>query len=114
MAVTGICQFMSAPLAGILTQKLDTRYLIGFGFGLLAISNYMMLNITWEWDFGDFFLPQVLRGVGLMFCIVPINSLALGTLPQSQLKNASGLYNLMRNLGGAIGLADRQSTRLNS
>ncbi len=105
MAVTGICQFMSAPLAGILTQKLDTRYLIGFGFGLLAISNYMMLNITWEWDFADFFLPQVLRGIGLMFCIVPINSLALGTLPPSQLKNASGLYNLMRNLGGAIGLA---------
>jgi DHA2 family multidrug resistance protein len=105
MAVTGICQFMSAPLAGILTQKLDTRLLIAFGFGMLAISNVMMLNITWEWDFAQFFLPQVIRGVGLMFCIVPINNLALGTLPQAQLKNGSGLYNLMRNLGGALGLA---------
>jgi DHA2 family multidrug resistance protein len=64
-----------------------------------------MLNITWEWDFGNFLFPQVIRGIGLMFCIVPINSLALGTLPPQQLKNASGLYNLMRNLGGALGLA---------
>ncbi|MDR3500266.1 MAG: DHA2 family efflux MFS transporter permease subunit [Parvibaculum sp.] len=105
MAVTGICQFVSAPIAGILTQKVDIRYLIGYGFGMLALSNYLTLGITWEWDYGEFLLPQAIRGLGLMFCIVPINALALGTLPQSQLKNASGLYNLMRNLGGAIGLA---------
>jgi DHA2 family multidrug resistance protein len=41
----------------------------------------------------------------MMFCFLPINTLALGTLPQEEVKNASGLYNLMRNLGGAIGLA---------
>jgi DHA2 family multidrug resistance protein len=50
-------------------------------------------------------IPQILRGVSLMLCMVPINNLALGTLPPSQLKNASGLYNLTRNLGGAVGLA---------
>lgn len=105
MFVTGVCQFMTAPVAGILSSKFDTKYLITFGFAMLALSNYMLLGITWEWDFGDFFLPQVVRGIGLMFCIIPINTLALGTLPLEQLKNASGLYNLMRNLGGAIGLA---------
>ncbi|MGV8997362.1 MAG: DHA2 family efflux MFS transporter permease subunit [Parvibaculaceae bacterium] len=105
LAITGICQFITAPIAGVLSQKVDTRLLIAFGFGMLAVSNMMMLNITWEWDFGNFVLPQIVRGIGLMFCIVPINSLALGTLPQAQLKNASGLYNLMRNLGGALGLA---------
>lgn len=105
LAVTGICQFMTAPVAGMLSQKVDTRLLIAFGFGMLAASNIIMLNITWEWDFGNFLFPQVIRGIGLMFCIVPINSLALGTLPPAQLKNASGLYNLMRNLGGALGLA---------
>lgn len=113
MAVTGICQFMTAPIAGILTQKVDTRLLIGGGFGLLAISNLMMMNITWEWQFGEFLLPQVLRGIGLMFCIVPINTLALGTLPPDQLKNASGLYNLMRNLGGALGLAAINTVLIN-
>jgi DHA2 family multidrug resistance protein len=105
MLITGVCQFLSAPIAGILTQKVDIRYLIAYGFGMLALANYLMLGITWEWDFGEFFIPQAVRGLGLMFCIVPINALALGTLPQAQLKNASGLYNLMRNLGGAIGLA---------
>jgi hypothetical protein len=48
---------------------------------------------------------QVVRGFALMFLFIPINAVALGTLPPARLKNASGLYNLMRNLGGAIGLA---------
>ena len=48
--------------------------------------------------------PQVFRGVGLMFAIIPVTNTALGTLPVERVKNASGLFNLMRNLGGAIGL----------
>lgn len=105
MFVTGICQFFAAPIAGSLVTRVDVRLLIAFGFSMLAISNYMLIGLTWEWDYWQFFLPQAIRGFGLMFCIVPINGLALGTLPQEQLKNASGLYNLMRNLGGAVGLA---------
>jgi MFS transporter, DHA2 family, multidrug resistance protein len=50
-------------------------------------------------------VPQIFRGVGLMICMVPINNIALGTLPPDRIKNASGLYNLTRNLGGAVGLA---------
>ena len=50
-------------------------------------------------------MPQILRGVSLMLCMVPINNLALGTLAPDRLKNASGLFNLTRNLGGAVGLA---------
>ena len=50
-------------------------------------------------------MPQVLRGFGMMLAIVPITNLALGTLPPERLKNASGLFNLTRNLGGAVGLA---------
>jgi DHA2 family multidrug resistance protein len=50
-------------------------------------------------------VPQVLRGFSLMLCMVPINNLSLGTLPPERIKNASGLFNLMRNLGGAVGLA---------
>ena len=62
-------------------------------------------GITADWDFYELLVPQILRGVSLMMCMVPINNLALGTLPPDQLKNASGLYNLTRNLGGAVGLA---------
>jgi DHA2 family multidrug resistance protein len=58
-----------------------------------------------DWDFWNLFVPQILRGVGLMLCMVPINNLALGTMPPQKIKNASGLFNLTRNLGGAVGLA---------
>jgi DHA2 family multidrug resistance protein len=65
----------------------------------------MLTGMTADWDFNQLLLPQILRGVGLMLCMVPINNLALGTLPPQRLKNASGLFNLTRNLGGAVGLA---------
>jgi DHA2 family multidrug resistance protein len=61
--------------------------------------------LTRDWDFWQLFVPQMLRGVGMMFAIVPITNISLGTLPPDRLKNASGLFNLMRNLGGAVGLA---------
>ena len=62
-------------------------------------------TLTKDWDFWELFVPQILRGVGLMFAMVPITNVALGTLAPERLKNASGLFNLTRNLGGAVGLA---------
>ena len=64
-----------------------------------------MTSLTKDWDFWELFWPQMFRGVGLMIAMVPINNMALGTLPPERLKNASGLFNLTRNLGGAVGLA---------
>jgi MFS transporter, DHA2 family, multidrug resistance protein len=64
-----------------------------------------MQYVTKDWDFWELFSPQILRGVGLMCAMVPVTNAALGTLPPERVKNASGLFNLSRNLGGAIGLA---------
>lgn len=105
MFVTGIAQFLSAPIAGGLSRKVDPRVMLSIGFALIALSNWMLTGLTEDWDYWELFLPQVLRGMGFMFGIIPVNVLALGTLPPEKLKNASGLYNLMRNLGGAFGLA---------
>lgn len=105
MVVTGICQFLSSPIAGVLSAKVDVRKVLAVGFALLATSFLISTPVTADWGFDQWFLPQVLRGAGLMFCIIPITSLALGTLPPEEVKNASGLFNLMRNLGGAFGLA---------
>ncbi|MFC3676624.1 DHA2 family efflux MFS transporter permease subunit [Ferrovibrio xuzhouensis] len=105
MFVTGLTQFLSAPPAGILSRKMDPRPVLAFGFALLAGSTWMMSHITADWQFDELLIPQIMRGAALMFCIVPINVIALGTLPPQELKNASGLYNLTRNLGGAFGLA---------
>jgi DHA2 family multidrug resistance protein len=105
MFVTGAFQFMSAPIAGRLASVLDPRVMLAFGLALFGAGAYAQSLMTSEWGFAEFFLPQALRGFALMFLFIPINAAALGTLPPERVKNASGLYNLMRNLGGAIGLA---------
>jgi DHA2 family multidrug resistance protein len=103
--VTGLFQFASAFIAGRVAKKLGPRLTLAlglFGFGLGTLING---NLTHEAGYWEFFWPQALRGFCLMFCFLPINYLTFGTLPPEEVKNASGLYNLMRNLGGAIGLA---------
>jgi len=105
MAVTGICQFISAPIAGKLTAKLPARVVLGFGLALFAVGVALNGFQNSQVSFHELILPQAVRGFALMFCMLPITNLALGTLPPEKIKNASGLYNLMRNLGGAIGLA---------
>ncbi|MCA0848531.1 DHA2 family efflux MFS transporter permease subunit [Salipiger thiooxidans] len=103
--VSGLAMFVSAPLAGILSSKMDLRVMLLMGFVGFALSSWMLTGMTADWDFNELLWPQVLRGLSLMICMVPINNLALGTLPPDKMKSASGLYNLMRNLGGAVGLA---------
>jgi DHA2 family multidrug resistance protein len=105
MFVTGLAMFLTAPIAGRLSAKLDPRIMMMIGFGGFALGTWLASFVTADWDFNELLVPQILRGCSLMLCMVPINNLALGTLPPQQLKNASGLYNLTRNLGGAVGLA---------
>jgi len=105
MFVSGATMFFMAPVAGILSRKMDPRVMMGIGFAAFAFGTWMMSGLTKDWDFWELFIPQIFRGVGLMICMVPINNIALGTLPPERIKNASGLYNLTRNLGGAVGLA---------
>jgi DHA2 family multidrug resistance protein len=105
MFVTGLFMMLTAPIAGALGQKLDPRLMMGVGLGLFAISCIELLPITKDWSSTELFWPQALRGVALMVSFIPVSILALGTLPPDRIKNASGLFNLMRNLGGAVGLA---------
>jgi DHA2 family multidrug resistance protein len=103
--VSGVAMFLTAPVAGRLASKADPRLMLITGFLFFALGTWWLTYLTKDWDFWELFWPQVFRGVGLMLSIVPINNIALGTLPAERVKNASGLYNLMRNLGGAVGLA---------
>jgi DHA2 family multidrug resistance protein len=105
MFVSGITMFLTAPLVGRLMAKYDMRYLIAVGLVLFALGSYQMTWITKEYDFYELMLPQILRGAGMMLAMVPTNTIALGTLAPERVKNASGLFNLTRNLGGAVGLA---------
>jgi DHA2 family multidrug resistance protein len=105
MFVSGLVMFVTAPIAGQLNERLDPRLILASGFVFFAIGTWQMSYLTSDWDFWELLWPQIFRGVGLMFAIIPVTNTALGTLPMERVKNASGLFNLMRNLGGAIGLA---------
>ena len=101
--VSGLAMFITAPIAGMLSRKMDPRLMMMIGFFGFAAGTWRMTNLTADWDFYELLVPQILRGASLMLCMVPINNLALGTLSHDKLKNASGLFNLTRNLGGAVG-----------
>jgi DHA2 family multidrug resistance protein len=105
MVVTGLAMFLTAPVIGKLQAKLDLRLLLFIGLLLTALGMWDNARLTAESGFWELALPQVLRGVGLMMCMIPMTGLAMGTLSPDRVQNASGLFNLTRNLGGAVGLA---------
>jgi len=105
MLVTGVAQLITAPIAVELERRVDGRILMLGGFSLFAVGLGLSAFQTWETDFDGMLLPQILRGSAIMFCLLPPTRLALGHFPPERVADASGLFNLMRNLGGAIGLA---------
>lgn len=105
MFVTGITMFLCAPIIGQASNRLDLRVLLFLGLLLVGVGTMMNANLTVESGFWQFCVPQIVRGMGLIMCIIPASRIALGTLPPSEVGNASGLFNVMRNLGGAMGLA---------
>ena len=102
---TGLFQIAAIPFYTILARRIDLRWLMAFGFLCFILSMWAFAPITHEWGWKELLLPQALRGFGQQFAVAPIIILALGSLPPQRLKLASGLFNLMRNLGGAIGIA---------
>ncbi len=102
---TGVFQLMSIPLYSYLANRVDLRWLMMFGLACFALSMYEFAPITHDWGAAQLMLPQALRGMGQQFAVAPTVTLTLGGLAPERLKFASGLFNLMRNLGGALGIA---------
>jgi DHA2 family multidrug resistance protein len=105
MIVTGISRLLMAPIAALLEVRLNARLLTAIGFGLFGIGVFANGFSGSSTDFSGLFWPQVLRGAAMMLCLLPATRLALDGWPQDDVADASGLFNLMRNLGGAIGIA---------
>ena len=105
MMIQGGTMFFSAPIIGRMQMKMDPRLIIAIGLVLIAAGTFLNAGLTAEWGYAQFVLPQMLRGAGFVCSFIPLTGLALGTLPASEVHNASGLFNVTRNLGGALGLA---------
>jgi MFS transporter, DHA2 family, multidrug resistance protein len=102
---TGIFQVMSIPIYTFFARRIDLRWLMMFGLACFALSMWNFTPITHDWGWRELLLPQGLRGFAQQFAVAPTVTLTLGGLAPDRLKLASGLFNLMRNLGGAIGIA---------
>src|SRR6185369_10552895 len=102
---TGIFQVLSIPIYTFIARRIDLRWLMMFGLACFALSMWNFTPITHDWGWRELLLPQALRGFAQQFAVAPTVTLTLGGLAPDRLKLASGLFNLMRNLGGAIGIA---------
>src|SRR5690606_4050114 len=96
---------ISMVFVGRLIPKVDTRYLILFGFGLLSYSIYLFTGLSLDISMSSIVVPMIVSGFALGFVFVPLTTLSVATLPQRDIGNATGVYNLMRNTGGSIGIA---------
>jgi DHA2 family multidrug resistance protein len=105
MMVTGAAQLVMAPVATYLERRVGPRLLIAAGYALLAFGLIGNGFMTFATDFWGLFWQQLARGGAIMLCLLPSTALALSGFDPADVPNASGLFNLMRNLGGAIGLA---------
>ena len=102
---TGIFQLLAIPFYTFLARRFDLRWLMMFGLACFTLGMWEFTSLTHDWSWRELLLPQALRGFAQQFTVAPIVTLTLGGLAPSRLKSASGLFNLMRNLGGAIGIA---------
>jgi DHA2 family multidrug resistance protein len=107
MAVSprGFGSIISMLIVGRLIGKVDGRFLIMFGFAVLAYSTYMLSGVNLEIATSNVIWPNIISGFAMGFVFVPLTTMAMGTLSNEQMGNASGIYNLMRNTGGSIGIA---------
>ena len=105
VVVTGLAQMAMSPFSAWIARKLDLRIMLAIGMGGFATAMYLTATLTNQASFGELLVPQIVRGLALMFCYLPANLISLSTLRPDMLKNAAGLYNLTRDLGGALGLA---------
>jgi DHA2 family multidrug resistance protein len=93
------------PVVAVLTSKLDNRWLIATGFLGFAITAYWMSQLTLEISQWSLLWPIILSGSAMGLVFVPLSTTAVGTLANEQIGNASGLYNLLRNIGGSVGIS---------
>jgi DHA2 family multidrug resistance protein len=104
-APRGIGAMIAMPLVGILMTYVDGRWLMSLGIACVAASTLMFANLTLDVSMASIVLPNVVQGLGIGLVMVPLMALAVGTLPKERIGNGSGIFNLMRNLGGSMGIS---------
>jgi DHA2 family multidrug resistance protein len=101
----GLGAMASMMMVGVLVRKIDARLLMAFGFALLGTSTWMLCDINLQIGMSSVVVPNILNGFAMGFIFVPLTTVTLSRLHKQEIGNAAGIYNLMRNVGGSIGIA---------
>jgi DHA2 family multidrug resistance protein len=105
LAPGGLGNMVALLISGRLVQRVDQRWLLGFGCALNAVAFFLMTNITLGMDYWALALPRFIQGFGQGFVFVPLQTLALATIGMERLSNATAAFNVVRNFGGSAGIA---------
>jgi DHA2 family multidrug resistance protein len=109
LAWTGLPQLLLIPLVPRLMKRFDPRLVIAVGFALFAASNFMNIYMTTDYATDQLFWPDVVRAIGQALAMAPLSAVATAGIEPENAGSASGLFNMMRNLGGAVGIAVLQT-----
>jgi DHA2 family multidrug resistance protein len=101
----GIATMIAMPIAGKLVSKVNPKRILAVGIMICALSTYMMSRFNVTTDFWTFVWPRVILGLGMGFTFIPLTTMTLSHIPKEHMTEASSLYNLLRNLGGSVGIA---------
>src|SRR5689334_2030847 len=105
MLARGLGAFIAMPLVGVLMSKFEARKLMAFGFLVAAYSMWMLSEINLNAGYWDVFWPQFIQGVAMGFLFVPLTTVTHDPIPKEQMGNATSIFNLLRNIGGSIGIS---------
>ena len=101
----GLATMMAMPFAGKMINKVNPKRILAVGISICALSTYMMSNFNLTTDFWSFVWPRVTLGLGMGLTFIPLTTMTLSHIPKENMTEASSLYNLLRNLGGSVGIA---------
>src|SRR5256885_6595546 len=105
MAPRGIGSFFMMPLTGLMTGKFDARKLLTIGLTVGGMTLIWLSRLNLQAGYWDIFWPQLIQGVGMSLLFVPLTTVAMAPIPRERMGNATSLFNLMRNIGGSVGIA---------
>ena len=109
VAPRGIGAMMGLPMVGFASQKIDDRWILFVGFVVFSVSSLWFSFVNLEISPRSLLVPIIAAGFGMSFLFVPIGNLGTGTLRNEEMGNATGIFNLLRNIGGSVGIAVAQT-----
>ena len=109
LAWTGLPQLVLIPLVPLFMKKIDSRLLVALGFGLFAVSNFMNIYMSSDYAADQLFFPNIVRALGQALILTPLSAVATAGIEHENAGSASALFNMVRNIGGAIGIAMLQT-----